>query len=97
MQFTLSILATVLWMSVATAEISLSDNDPEATTAALLQPSPLSVRTSTESTYDAVSYESEAAPLANAAVQTDRDLSTFGIMALGLVGLVWVRRHASGT
>ena len=50
-----------------------------------------------ESTYeDPAGSELEASPFTSPFVQPEQDLSTLGIMALGLVGLFWVRRHSPG-
>ena len=82
-------LGTLLWTSVAAAEVTASENVQEVITQAEFGTTALSGTTPMEG-------DLEGSPLTDPLVQPERDLSTLGIMAFGLVGLFWVRRHASG-
>ncbi len=88
----ISFLGMALWASITFAEVAVSDNDLEVS-----NPS-LSGRTAMESTYeDTAGGEPKPTPVATPFVQPDGELSTFGILAVGLVGLFWIRRNASKT
>ncbi len=87
----------MLWTSVTASEVTASENVHEVITHALSDSTTLSGTTPMESTYEgSAGGELEASPPTAPLVQPERDLSTLGIMAFGLVGLFWVRRHAAG-
>ena len=95
----ISFLGTVLWASTTFAAVSVSDHEVITTalpgTLSLSSPQSLSAATPMESTYeDAAGGELEATSALDF-VQPDGELSTFGIMAVGLAGLFWVRRNSA--
>lgn len=87
----------MLWTSVTASEVTASENVHEVITQALSGSTTLSDTTPMESTYEGSGGgELGGSPLTAPLVQPERDLSTLGIIAFGLVGLFWVRRHAAG-
>lgn len=90
-------LGTALWASATTAEVTASAVDPEVIKTAVYAKTSLSGTTAMGSTYeDPAGGELEGSLPATPFDQSEQDLSTLGVMAFGLVGLFWVRRHSSG-
>ncbi len=95
-------MGALLFASVYAVEDSLVEKTHEVIaptlphTTSLPGRTPFSSNTEIASTFeDAPSDKLEATPATIPFVQSERDLSALGIIALGVVGLIWIRRHSS--